>query len=85
VFHQGRFLCRAVCQELAGSTVPLRDIVSARNRRRRELRQTLVDRRRVVDSLLEAKRWDDGEKRPEEASQGAMPLPVKLKRYACDE
>jgi hypothetical protein len=32
VFHDGRFLCRAVCQELAGSTVPLRDIVSARNR-----------------------------------------------------
>ena len=42
VFHQGRFLCRAVCQELAGETVPLREIVSARNRRRRELRQTLV-------------------------------------------
>jgi putative transposase len=39
VFHQGRFLCRAICQELAGATVPLRDIVSARNRRRCELRQ----------------------------------------------
>ncbi len=57
VFHRDQFLCRAVCQELAGSTVPLRDIVSARNRRPRELRQTLVDRRRVVDSLIEAKRW----------------------------
>jgi putative transposase len=64
LFHQGRFLCRAVCQELAGATVPLRDIVSARNRRRRELRQTIVDRRRVVDSLLEAKRWDGGKKSP---------------------
>jgi putative transposase len=85
VFHQGRFLCRAVCQELAGSTVPLRDIVSARNRRRRELRQTLIDRRRVVDSLIDAKRWDAEEKGPEEASPGAVPSPVKLKRYACDE
>jgi putative transposase len=85
VFHEGRFLCRAVCQELAGSTVPLRDIVSARNRRRRELRQTLVDRQRAVDSRIEAKRWDAGETGPEEASPGAMPSPVKLKRYACDE
>ena len=56
VFHQERFLCRAVCQELAGEAVPLREIVSARNRRRRELRQTIQDRQRVVDSLLEAKR-----------------------------
>jgi putative transposase len=85
VFHQGRFLCRAVCQELAGATVPLRDIVSARNRRRRELRQTLVDRRRVVDSLLEAKRWDAGEKTPAEEPPKPAPSAVKLKRYACDE
>jgi putative transposase len=38
VFHNERFLCRAVCAELAGATVPLRDILRARNRRRRELR-----------------------------------------------
>jgi len=85
VFHQGRFLCRAICQELAGATVPLRDIVSARNRRRRELRQTLVDRQRVVDSLIEAKRWDAGEKNPVVESPKPVSSPVKLKRYACDE
>ena len=27
VFHEGRFVCRAVCQELAGETVPLREVV----------------------------------------------------------
>ncbi len=85
VFHQGRFLCRAICQELAGATVSLRDIVSARNRRRRELRQTLVDRQRVVDSLIEAKRWDAGEKNPFDESPKPVPSAVKLKRYACDE
>jgi putative transposase len=85
VFHRDRFLCRAVCQELAGETVPLRDIISARNRRRRELRQSIVDRQRVVDSLLEAKRWDGEEKKPEEASPKPPPSPVRLKRYACDE
>jgi putative transposase len=85
VFHQGKFLCRAICQELAGATVPLRDIVSARNRRRRELRQTLVDRQRVVDSLIEAKRWEVGEKSPVEESPKPVASPLKLKRYACDE
>jgi putative transposase len=44
VFHEDRFLCRAVCAELAGSTVPLREILRARNRRRRELRGVLRDR-----------------------------------------
>jgi hypothetical protein len=39
---------RAACQELAGQIVALRDIISARNRRRRELRQTLQDRLYVV-------------------------------------
>ena len=29
VFHEGRFLCRAVCQELAGETVPLREVIRA--------------------------------------------------------
>ena len=56
VFHEGRFVCRAVCQELAGETVPLREVIRARERRRRELRRTIQDRRKVVDSLLEARR-----------------------------
>ena len=40
VFYQDRFLCRAICQELAEATVPLRDIMRARNRHRRELRHS---------------------------------------------
>jgi putative transposase len=56
VFHDGRFVCRAVCQELAGETVPLREVVRARDRRRRELRRTIQDRRQAVESLLEARR-----------------------------
>ena len=56
VFHEGRFVCRAVCQELAGETVPLREVVRARDRRRRELRRTIQERRQAVESLLEARR-----------------------------
>src|SRR5690348_17738872 len=43
VFHGDRFLCQAGCPELAGATVPLREVLRARNRCRRELRA--VDRK----------------------------------------
>lgn len=86
VFYQERFLCRAVCQELAGQTVPLREIVSARNRRRRALRQTLLDRQRAVDALLESKRWDaDRQDTVPAPATPASPPAVRLKRYGCDE
>src|SRR6516225_7424665 len=58
VFHEGCFVCRAVCQEFAGETVPLREIIRSRQRRRRELRQTIRERRAVVEALLEAQRGE---------------------------
>ena len=51
VFHQGRFLCRAVSPELAGTTITLRDLQAARTARRRELRRTLRDRVSFADQL----------------------------------
>jgi len=56
VFHRDKFLCRAICNELAGETIALGEIIKARNRRRRALRQTIEERTRVVESLLEAHR-----------------------------
>jgi putative transposase len=85
VFHEDRFLCRAVCAELAGATVPLREILRARNQRRRELRGVLRDRQNTVDRLLEMKRGDITEK--EDASPEAGDKPTTkpsappLKRY----
>jgi putative transposase len=61
--------------------VPLREIVSARNRRRRELRQIIQDRQRVVDSLLGAKRWHGAEAKSASPSPEPTSPPVKLKRY----
>jgi putative transposase len=58
VFHDNRFLCRAICAELAGETISLRDIIRARNRRRRDLHQILQERARMVDVLLEVRRGD---------------------------
>ena len=80
VFHGGRFLCRAICPELAGAAVPLREIVRARNQRRRQLRTTLRERRKTVDTLLELKRGGvetPAESRPEE-KEGSIPA---LRRY----
>jgi putative transposase len=56
VFHQHRFLCRAICPELSGDTIALREIIQARNHRRKALRHTLQERARTVDALLEAHR-----------------------------
>src|SRR5215813_541863 len=58
VFHQQRFLCRAICAELAGETIALREIIQARTHRRKALRHTLQDRARTVEALLEAHRGD---------------------------
>jgi putative transposase len=89
VFYQERFLCRAICQELAGSTVPLRDIMKARNRHRRDLRQFLQDRAQVVESLLSAHRGhpstaetvDSSGTSGADATLPPKPQPSKLKRY----
>ena len=68
VFHKDKFLCRAVCAELAGETVPLREILRARNRRRRELRGVLRDRqsRREYTARSEARRNTEKEDAPPE-------------------
>jgi len=58
VFHNHRFLCRAICAELAGETIALREIIQARTHRRKDLRHTLQDRARTVEALLEAHRGD---------------------------
>lgn len=54
VYYQERFLCRAVCQELAGETVTLKDIIRARQRRKRELQRQVSVRQSLIDQLLTA-------------------------------
>jgi putative transposase len=85
VFYRNRFLCRAICQELAGETVSFREIASARNRHRRELRKAVLDRRRVVDALWQARCWGSTSESPAEPQPTPSPPRVKLKRYFCDD
>jgi putative transposase len=52
VFHNDQFLCRAICQELAGEEISLKEIIRARSERRRELRTGLRERNALVEALL---------------------------------
>jgi putative transposase len=84
VFHNNQFLCRAVSPELAGETLSLRDLIRARNRRRRDLRHTLQERQRTVDALLDTRRWAPSEEEAGTRPSTPEPLPAKLKRYIND-
>src|SRR3989475_12913636 len=44
IFHHNRFLCRAICAELAGGTIALREIIQARDRRLGDRREPLQSR-----------------------------------------
>lgn len=52
VYHKERFLCRAICPDLATETVALVDIVRARRERRRDLSRAIKERRALVDALV---------------------------------
>jgi putative transposase len=52
VFHQDRIVCRAICQELAGQTVSLKEIEKARVERRKQVRAGLATRKEVVERFI---------------------------------
>jgi len=54
VFFQNKFLCRAICQELAGEIVSLKEIIKARRRRKRELREIIESRKILLKKYLPA-------------------------------
>jgi len=80
VFYKDRFLCPAVSAELAGETIPLRDIIRVRDQRRRELSSILHDRQRVVDSLLLLKKGTASKEIHAKAA-AALVSGVRIKRY----
>lgn len=84
VFHDGKFLCRAICPELAGRSVDIKDIAAGRNARRRDLNKALGQRASVVDRLLHVHR------EPQPTAPDAVPATrppagaasgARLKRY----
>lgn len=84
VFHQDRFVCRAICQELAGSTISLKEIEKARSLRRKQVRDGLSTRAAMVDRYVEIHH----QSAPEPTTQVSQPAPgdsrPSLKRYIND-
>jgi putative transposase len=77
VFYRDRFLCRAVCQELASQRLSLQELVRVRRARLRELRAGLRERSTLADTLLPRLLPPADNVEPP-----APPFPsVKLKRY----
>jgi len=84
VYYRDAFLCRAINTELAGETVALKDIIRARNQRRRELRATLVERQATIEALLSLRRGEQQEALLSEPEPQATLVPTerpRLKRY----
>jgi len=81
VFYQDRFLCRAVCQEISGQKVSLKEIEQARDERRRLVRAGVTKRQTVVDRSIAVHQEETPKPQvspPEPVASGAKP---KLKRY----
>jgi putative transposase len=84
VYHHHRFLCRAICQELAGETVSFKEIVQARRKRTRTLQDTISARRSLVDQWMIApvSRQERPAQSPENTPRSTPR--TRLKRYAND-
>src|SRR5699024_4540802 len=71
VFYQDDFLCTAISPEIANATVSLGDIVSARNKQRRNLKKELPGNHNVLDYVPTTKQKEEPTESPKS----------KLKRY----
>lgn len=84
VFHQNRFVCRAICAELSGQTVSLKEIEKARSLRRKEVRTELSTRAAIVNRYVEMHHVPQ----PAPKTAETEPVPVearsRLKRYIND-
>lgn len=58
VFHNNKFLCQPICQDLATESIGIKEIQSIRNKRRRLLKKKLFERKSLIDSIIAASRKD---------------------------
>lgn len=54
VFYKGIFLCQPICSELSKLTVGIKEIQHARNQRRRKLKKEMIERKSLVEAVIEA-------------------------------
>ncbi|CAM4413705.1 Tn552 transposase [Paenibacillus alkaliterrae] len=76
VFYQDKYLCTAISPEISDYTVDLKDIVSARNKIRKNLKKQLDSGKTVAEEIVLSKQKDLEEK-PNKSNYNRS----KLKRY----
>lgn len=54
VFYKSQFLCQPLCSELSQTKVGIKEIQKIRNERRRNLRKKIMERKSLVDAVIEA-------------------------------
>jgi putative transposase len=79
VFYHDHFLCRAICQELSGQTVSLKDIEKARTKRRAQVRAGISTRQAMVEHFV-ALHQEEVPAAPESPQTPPEQKP-RLKRY----
>ncbi len=84
VYADNELVCRAVCFELSDKKTSLKEVIRARNAKRREVRENLKELLQIADKYVPA----------EKPSLNVVPINVppevnypkfKIKRFACDE
>jgi putative transposase len=78
VFYQERFLCRAICTELAGQQISLKEVIQARTQQRKRVREGIKERLSVVEELQASK---PSEPLPPPVEPVVSPTTPRLKRY----
>lgn len=81
VFHKEEFVCRAICTDLAGETVSLGEIQSARKRQLREQQAKINDRTKVTNELLNFRTLTEEENLEVQEATPRPKTPSKLKSY----
>ncbi len=81
VYRRGRHLCRAVCHELSGEKVTLKDVERARKERRVRLRRGISERSSLADAVLEGKRREASGAASEAPPEPDRKKPNRLKLY----
>lgn len=76
VFYRERFLCRAICNEFAGTQVTLKEVIQARTAQRKRVRQGITERLSVLEHVQASKPQSP----PLTARQPETPI-SQLKRY----
>ncbi|GGG08822.1 MULTISPECIES: Mu transposase C-terminal domain-containing protein [Cysteiniphilum] len=77
IYYKDKFLCQAICNDLATEQVSLKDIQKARNTRRNELKKTIKNRKSLVDAVIEASSQKQIEAIPSKDLSGNLSSPPK--------